>query len=272
MATHSFRLMVTCDDCGLSEGVNHAANSLYNRGMITTVSILPNFRATQHAFHLFKSHAALDVGLHLNLTEGDAITDFGAANALVDAHGRFHSWKTFYRRALFARSSFLSLIETEMIAQMNVFLDASIQPRHLTTHTHFHIIPTLRRLVYTLAQRYKIAWVRNGRLRAAAEPYNILLKRSGLTHHASVHTPDYVMSVKGWLRRDPAQLLRRLESLHGHIELVVHPGFEDDNTFPAGVRYGVAARVRESQYYERVFDLLRTMPESVIITAMETNR
>ena len=59
------KLIVTCDDCGMSEGINNATFELFEKGIITSATIATNFPATQHALDLLSGHKSLDIGVHL---------------------------------------------------------------------------------------------------------------------------------------------------------------------------------------------------------------
>lgn len=172
------RLTVTCDDCGLSEGVNAAALDLYRRGMAHSASVLVNFPAAGHALELFRGAPGLALGVHLNLTEGRPLTAIPASAGLTLPDGRFRPLAALALRSLRPSVLMLSCIEEELAAQFAGLARMDVAIQHVTTHLQFHVLPSLRRIVLRLAERYRVPWVRTHRLRATVVPWNPLLSRT----------------------------------------------------------------------------------------------
>ena len=170
-------LIVTCDDCGLSEGVNIATLDLYQRGIAGGASVMTNFPAAAHALDLFRACPGLSVGIHLNLTDGFPLTPIPAGTGLIRPDGRFRPIAHLAWQALFLSARTLSVIEEELTAQFDVLVRAGFAPRHVTTHLQFHVLPSLRRIVLRLAHAYHVPWVRPHRVRATVVPWNPLLAR-----------------------------------------------------------------------------------------------
>jgi predicted glycoside hydrolase/deacetylase ChbG (UPF0249 family) len=242
-------LIITCDDCGLSEGINEAALDLHRRGIATTASVITNFPATAHALSLFSQHPSLEVGVHLNLTDGFALT---TSPELVDASGRFHSRYSLFAKAIRPTTAFLAAVQAELAAQIEVCRRAGLTPRHLTTHLHFHVLPPLRQIVLSLASHYSVAWVRAYRWRATVLPFNPLSAKPIASAATPTKTPDYLVAMKYWMRQDPRRLAVLLNCLQGIVELVVHPCTPDDETFPRDIRYSPLERYSEMCALERV--------------------
>jgi predicted glycoside hydrolase/deacetylase ChbG (UPF0249 family) len=247
-------LFVTCDDCGLSEGINHASLSLYQRGMASSMSVMANFPSTAHALDLFRGLPALDVGVHLNLTDGRPLARLPASSPLVLPDGRFADAPHLFRHALLPSAAFLAHVATELTAQVEALVQAGVAPQHLSTHLHFHTLPSLRRIVLRLAAQYRVPWVRPWRLRATAVSANPLLNSN--LGHLSAAAPDYITVLGHWLRRPPADFARALFGLHGRVELVIHPASPDDPTFPAGVGFLPHERLPETLYLNRAWPLI----------------
>ena len=64
------RLMISCDDCGLSTGIDQAVINLHQNGMATTASIMSNFPHVQTAFETYSAYPSIELGAHLNLSDG----------------------------------------------------------------------------------------------------------------------------------------------------------------------------------------------------------
>jgi predicted glycoside hydrolase/deacetylase ChbG (UPF0249 family) len=252
------KLIVTCDDCGLSEGINQAVIELHQKQMVTTASIMTNFAATQHALTLLTRYPSLECGIHLNLTDGFPVTKSPSPSPLTQRDGRFRGRPSLFRQAIFPTPSFLSQVKVELAAQFEVFTQANIRPRHVTTHIHFHALPALRKIVYELASQYGVDWIRADALHSAVIPFNLFLRknRGHVEQSASVMTPDYIVAAKYWMRFQPERLAHEIETLDGVIEFVVHPCISVDPSYPIDIYYQPHERFNEMHYFESVMNCL----------------
>ncbi len=258
--------MITADDCGLSEAINDAAVALHRQGIVTAASVMTNFPATQHALALFRQHPALEVGVHLNLSDGFPLTAIPPNSDLTRSDGQFRDRYVLLARGLLPPQALLTLARAELRAQIDVLLAAGFAPAHLTTHCHFHALPALRDLVYSLADEYGVGWVRATDYRATSLPFNLLLdKASRASHPHAFQVPDYLVSLKQWLEKPAPELLSELLSLGGTVEIVLHPGAKHDATFPPEVRYTPAERYKEVVYIEQLHRLLRHGQHNIVI-------
>lgn len=251
-------LMITVDDCGLSEGINHATAELHEKGIVNTASIITSFPAAQHAFELFTQFPELEMGVHLNLTEGNPLVKPERPTALVDRTGRFRSRYHLFAQGLLGNQRFLDQVETELRTQIEVFLLNGIQPGHLSTHMHFHIVPSLRRIVVKLAQDYNIPWIRSFDILATVVPFSSKTPFPSPTGiiNDRVSMPNHLAGLYFWRSLNPGWLSAELIRLPGTVEIVVHAGLHNDPTFPANVPYAPKKRAAEKKYLERLFPLL----------------
>jgi predicted glycoside hydrolase/deacetylase ChbG (UPF0249 family) len=248
---------ITCDDCGLSEGINLATADLHEKGIATAASIVTNFPAAAHAFQLFARYPKLELGVHLNLTDGFPLTRLSVSAPLTRANGHFALRQVLFTRALLPSASFLRMAEAEMRAQIEVFAKAGLQPQHITTHLHFHAVPSLRKIVLRLAGEYRIPWVRVHTLSAGVVPQNPFYSRRALSPSArGMYGHDHLIDVKSWVGRQPAALLSVLAKLQGAVEFVVHPCTPLDETYPSNVRYLPYERFIEMRYLESIYPFL----------------
>jgi len=258
----SVELLVTCDDCGLSEGINQAVHDLYVKHHVTVASVMTNFPAAQHAFELFQPLRGLEIGVHLNLSDGFPLTELPTSSELIRSDGHFRDRLLLYAQSFFPSSTLRASIRNELIAQIEVCRRAGFEPAHLTTHTHFHVIPALREIVFELADTYNVNWVRAIRYRATILPFNPILTPDPLPDApASYGVPDYTIPIKYWLETPPEQLLQTLSEVTGRVEMVVHPSYTPDPTFPSEVRYLPEERHREQRYLEQVMTALKAQPD-----------
>jgi predicted glycoside hydrolase/deacetylase ChbG (UPF0249 family) len=252
--------MITADDCGLSEGINQTTVRLHEAGIITTASLIPNFPAAQHALMLFRQYPQLEVGVHLNLSDGYPLTNLPRNSDLVRADGKFRDRYLLFARGLFPSDELGAQIKQELRAQIEFLAQAGCPPAHVTTHCHFHALPALREIVYALADEYGVQWVRSTDYRTISLPFNVnvlLARDAPQPQPHRFRLPDYLISLKHWLDQPPEQLVQELESLRGMVEIVTHPSAAEDLSFPPEVRYLPPERQRETAYLERLLGLLQ---------------
>jgi predicted glycoside hydrolase/deacetylase ChbG (UPF0249 family) len=254
----TIRLIVTGDDAGLSRGIDRSALQLHARGMISSVSVMANFPRLQDAIRLYQEFPELEIGLHLNLSDGKPLTAAAARSELTNGNGIFRNRLFLFALSMFPSAELLAVMRGELTAQIERMLEAGVQPAHLTTHCHFHVFPAVRDLVYELATAYHVRWVRNPDVRASLVPYNPMLDddHANVVQDHAFFLPDYIVSLQHWLDHPPAQLLVDLLRLEGCVEMVVHPSVQIDETYPVDVAYLPEDRHRESRYLEQFFRVL----------------
>lgn len=254
----TIKLIVTCDDCGLSQGIDQSTAGLFERGMVSSGSVMTNFQNVQQSFELFSRYPNLELGVHLNLTDGSPITELAKRSDLVNSKGWFRNRFVLFARSVFLSSDIREAMEEEMRAQIEVFLQAGLQPAHLTTHIHFHVFPAVREIVYQLAEEYRVQWVRNSDFRLAVVPMNLALDTTpddGESPH-NFMVPDYLVMLRAYLDYPPDLMLRDILKLQGTVELVVHPSTPNDHQYPSQIAYLPDKRNRETRYLEQFFEAL----------------
>ncbi len=253
-------LTVTADDCGLTEGINQTVFDLHRRGYISAASVMTNFPAHRHALALFGGCPALDVGIHLSLTDGHPVTAQDDHHPhLLNEDFSFRSNLSLYLRSHFFGAGAVRWIRQELEAQMRRFTDAGFQPQHISTHHHFHAIPLLRRIVHELAEDYAVDWVRSHDFRASVSPHSFFLRRQRKPSRASFVMSDYVSAIQACMSLPVDDYCARIARLSGAVEIIVHPSPARDPDFPADMRYGPAQRYSETQYLIRAVDRLRQL-------------
>jgi hypothetical protein len=259
----TIRLMITCDDAALSQGIDQSAAQLYQQGMVSSASLMTNFPQVEDAFTHYANYPSLELGVHLNLSDGKPLTDIARHSELVRGSGKFHNRFLLFAYAAFPSDKLLAIMREEMVAQIEVFMQAGLQPAHLTTHCHFHVFPSVRNLIYELAETYEVQWVRNSNFRMSVVPFNPILtlesngNGNGKPIPRDFFLPDYLVSLQHWLDHPPSQLLTDLLRLEGTVELVLHPSIQQDDSYPTDVRYMPDERYKETLYLQQFFKVLQ---------------
>ena len=151
-------LIVNADDYGYFRCVSRGILEAATRGIVTATGVFANAERFADDAPALRDCAALDAGVHLNLTSGQPLTaDMRAA--LARWGGRFPG-KFTIAVALAAGTVRQQAEQAEWRAQIERCLHAGHAVRILNSHEHVHMHPRLFPLVQALADEYAIAHVR----------------------------------------------------------------------------------------------------------------
>jgi hypothetical protein len=224
------RIVVTADDFGLCPEINEAICLLHDRGIVHRTSFMVNTDWFESSVEALRSRPALEVGVHLNLTDGRPVLPAEDVPTLVNGSGRFHGGRHYgvIARTLSGRMSQRD-IHREWRAQIAKARSAGIPLQQLNAHGHLHLLPQLHGIVLELLREFDIPQVRL--TRSLESPRSVLLHLCslGLMHRLGrnglpVVCPDRTLGLTspGSVHQRP--LLRQL-AIGGNAtaELIVHP-------------------------------------------------
>jgi hopanoid biosynthesis associated protein HpnK len=248
-------LVVNADDLGLTVGVNEGIFDAHDHGILTSASLFASAPATSDAIRRVRSRPSLGVGVHLALVDGTPTLPPARVPTLVEGDGRFRrSWKPFIVACLRGKVS-LADVERELTAQIERLRSAGIRLTHLDAHKHVHAYPPVFAIVTRLASRFGIPVVRvpyerpssmrgyaqAGRRVALQSLFNAAMRPWARRDYQAaqtqtLRTPDFIGRIHtGVLTADRlADLIRGLQP--GVTELMVHPGYTDDELERTGTR------------------------------------
>lgn len=235
------RLIVTADDFGLSSEINAGIVQAYSAGCVTAAALLVNGMATPEAVSLARSLPGLEVGLHLSIVEGYALS--GGPSTICDAVAYFdgapcliRNWQSFIPRYLLGRIS-LDELARELELQFQRFADYFGAIPFVNGTQHLHVLPGIAEIVLRLCRRYKVPSIRIPGLSPALDglslgrlaPALVLQTLGQRLRRAApdLHLADYFAGfpVSGSLSL--AYLERLLPRLPvGTTELMCHPGYD----------------------------------------------
>ncbi len=121
---------------------------------------MANGNAFEDAVVRVRELPGLGVGVHLVLTELPAVAAPYKIPGLVDRQGRLPSTPSDLFRAVLAGRVSRKVLETELEEQVSKVLDAGVQPTHVDTHKHVHVLPAILDAVIAVAKRFGIGWIR----------------------------------------------------------------------------------------------------------------
>ena len=244
------KLVVNADDFGFTRDVNRGIVEAHRNGILTATTLMATGAAFDDAVGLARENPALDIGIHLVLVGEPpfpiTITQLMRAMLL----GRIRIYE-------------------ELRAQVRRILDAGLEPTHLDTHKHTHLLPPVLDAVARLSEEYKIPWVRRpfdfpltpatrpaiGWVkRATSQALGVVRSRFArvLARHGCRSTDHFAgFQITG--RYNAAELVQLIRTLpDGSTEFMCHPGICGDEL------RGARTRLKESR--ERELQAL-TSPE-----------
>lgn len=231
------QLIINADDFGFTKDVNAGIIQAHREGVLTAATLMANGDAFEDAVRLARETPTLDVGCHLVLIQGEALT---TGQAFPETPLQAVS-------GIFRRTKFD--IYSELRAQIQKIIAAGIRPSHLDSHKHAHIMPHIFRVVIRLAQEFGIPFVRlpldrtapfaGVPCRVAGPVYRGMARRRG------VRMTDNFLGYRLTGTLTEATLLAALASLpEGLTEFMCHPGYLGSELQSA------ATRLKESRLRE----------------------
>ncbi len=225
-------LIVTADDFGIHEAVNEAVSQATRAGVLTAASLMVGAPAAEDAIRRARELPQLRVGLHLVLADGFAVLPREQIPDLVDSEGRFGSGMWLDGVRYFALPSLRRQLEAEIRAQFAAFARTGLVLDHVNAHKHFHLHPTLLRMILRVGREFGMTAVRVPREPLWYSSANVfLLPWVGLMkarlRAGGIACNDQVFGLAGTGRLDEEALLDILAKLPaGVTEIYLHPAVD----------------------------------------------
>lgn len=212
-------LVVNADDFGFTRDVNQGIVEAHRNGILTATTLMACGAAFDDAVRLARETRTLDIGVHLVLVGQPPYPMTVARLMRAVALGRI-------------------AIYDELSAQVRKVVDAGLNPTHLDTHKHTHLLPPVLDAVARISEEFKIPWVRrpfdfpltprgvswktrtvSRALGAVRSRFELVLKRHGCRY--TDHFAGFQITGK-FDAADVAALIRALPE--GSTEFMCHPG------------------------------------------------
>ena len=247
--------IVNADDFGKNDSVNKAICEAFDRGYVSSTTLMANMPAAEDAYRLAVQKGFTDkVGVHLNITEGMPLTDRIRNNPLICAgDGSFNA--AFYHNTkyrLYMDRQSIDMIRDELDAQIERFLELGFKTLHIDSHHHVHTNYPVYRALKELAGKYDFQYIRLSRnLYRGGDLFNNIYKHfyNRSIKKIAGETGDLFGSYKdlaAYLLADPLKAEDRAAipagrardlALNRSVEIMVHPMYNDrgllvDTTIP----------------------------------------
>ena len=158
-------MIINADDFGYSKAVNMAIVDCFKNKTINRTTIMVNMPSAREAVNLSKENNFFDcVGLHINLTEGKALSKECASSELCDENGFFKG--TFhipFKSRLYLNKNIKYAIFCEVEAQIKRYLEMGFTLMHADSHNYTHAYFSVYTQVRKLLKKYGFRSVRISR-------------------------------------------------------------------------------------------------------------
>ena len=234
-------MIVNADDYGYSESVNEAVKICFSRGLINRTTVMVNMPEADNAYTIARDNGFLhSVGLHLNLTEGKALSKECADSELCDENGYFKgTFHIGYKSRFYLKKSIRKAIYAETKAQINKFFDMGFTLKHLDSHNYTHSYLSVYSQVEKLIKEYGFTSVRISRnlpenslsplFKIYKSLFNSSLKKLKV-NGTKINTSEYFCSYQDLEETNNIPLYKY------NTEIMTHPDIIDgvltDNTLP----------------------------------------
>jgi predicted glycoside hydrolase/deacetylase ChbG (UPF0249 family) len=227
------------DDFGLTRGITDTILETVDNGPVTLVSLIPNGEAVAYAIEEYKKRSErLTLAVHLNLTEGKALSERNTIPLLVDSAGNFkYGIAGLWAAYLFGGSSVQSQLREqarrEIAAQLAYVQETSgVKEIAVNGHQHVHLIPfvfdalvTLPGLASIRTVREPFQWRWSPAVLLAHWILGRLSERAARTARLrGIATNDTFIGFIYSGRMTERALRTGLARAEGSVEVLLHPG------------------------------------------------
>ncbi len=234
-------MFINADDFGYSETVNKAIADCFEEKRINRTTIMVNMPFAEQARQLaFDKGFDRAVGLHVNLTEGKALSPECAASPLCNENGEFLGvFHIPIKSRLYLSKKIRHAIRKETEAQVKKFLEMGFTLLHADSHNYCHSYISVWKEVKKVLCDYGFKSVRISRNipEGSFSPFFSAYKsfinnelKHFKTKNGKIKTTKYFGSVQDY------NAVQNKSEISDSLELMTHPDIIDgklvDNTLP----------------------------------------
>lgn len=155
-------IIINADDFGVSASVNTSIRNMFEKGIISSTSIMANGKSFDIAAQIALECPGLGIGVHLCL-DGSYNIGKDYRSIMDRSTGSFFDHITIKKKA----SRFLvneTEIYKEYCLQIEKVLDHKIKVTHLDHHHHLHLYLSILKPMIRAARKYRIRHIRSQRI------------------------------------------------------------------------------------------------------------
>jgi len=210
------KLIINADDYGLTESCSKAIAEAFEKNLISSTTACANGVYIEQALVLSQEQGFADkIGIHINLTEGQPLTEAISEDPFFCEEGKFHGH---INRLKKLTEEQLAEIKAEVTAQIERLLSLGYTISHADSHHHIHTCVYIEKAIKDVLFAYGIKKIRLHRnigkipfhKRVVKRWYNKKLRKQGFT------TCRYFGSLKDFALGG---------KVSGTCEIMVHPDY-----------------------------------------------
>lgn len=155
------KVIINADDLGKNDRVNAAIGKAFAAHLISSSSIMANSGLWDEVHEIVKQNPQASFGIHLNLTEGKALTENPVLfqNGIVDENNCFTKK---VRSLSNYTNDILLAIKNEWLAQISKVIEIEgIKVSHVDGHHHIHTFYPFYDILIDCLNHYGISKIRN---------------------------------------------------------------------------------------------------------------
>lgn len=211
-------IIINADDFGMNERCSKAIVEAFSRGLITDTTVMANGGYFEQAMGLAEKNGLFHkIGIHLNITEGEPLTEDIKNLPDFVTDGQFNK-RYDWSRELTSEEE--SAIYTELTAQVVRLQKAGIRITHADSHHYVHNAPFIAPIAEKVCSQHAIAKLR------------LMRNWGNMTEAERQKAENYKKRLcsKGYITTEYFGRLSEAENkkLPASIELLVHPDFDKD--------------------------------------------
>jgi predicted glycoside hydrolase/deacetylase ChbG (UPF0249 family) len=156
------RIILNADDFGYSDETVDATIECFERGGLTSATIMATMPAAARAIEYACKHPQFSFGVHLNYSRVGVEKPFLTRNEipdLLDENGRFFPSRNVGRRALLRRLP-VDQIALETEAQLSFVTSQGVRLSHVDSHSHLHKFTPFLKALQRVLPRFGLNRVR----------------------------------------------------------------------------------------------------------------
>lgn len=159
-------IRIHADDLGLSKGITRSIMEVCAKGRLDSVSLAANGAAFDYAVQQLRKNPQLKMSVHLNLCDGQALSDAEEIPLLVNNEGYFcHSFQSLWIAHYIYRRSRKKALESQVTLEMTrqivrVKEELDLDEISIDSHRHYHMIPWVFQCLLRLSEPLGIRFVR----------------------------------------------------------------------------------------------------------------
>lgn len=233
-------IIFSADDFGLTLGVNEAVEQGFRAGRLTQASLMVAAPYAADAVARVKRLPGLNVGLHLVLVDGDSCAGHAKLPHITAPDGRFATAQAALGVKYFFSPQARRELRLEIEAQFAAFAATGLPLHHADAHKHFHLHPTIARMMIAVGRQYGLQ-----RIRIPAEPPHVMKQlgeRVSFADYAlyawtrllrwqarGLEMPEQIFGIK-WSGHMTRERIERLLTVlpPGRTEIYLHPATARD--------------------------------------------